>query len=274
MTRHWLIFLILLLPLLALADMIPVPEAETQELASVELTPWQSEEGITRLERSGSKADLFRLANHFEAQHYSMFCGPATAAIVLNALRHGKEGYYTPQDAFRMQQAQTITDHDITLHRFTQSNIFNAEGAKSRAVVMGQLTIDESGNTISDVGFQLRQLAELLRAHGALVTMRSVSSDMTQKEIKTEIVHNLRTPGDYVIINYDRKLLGQEGGGHISPLAAYDAESDSFLIMDVNPARASWTWAPAIDLISAMNTLDTRENRGYLLVQEGLQAVH
>jgi hypothetical protein len=30
-----------------------------------------------------------------------------------------------------------------------------------------------------------------------------------------------------------RKAIGQELGGHISPLAAFDAESDRFLILDV-----------------------------------------
>jgi hypothetical protein len=34
-----------------------------------------------------------------------------------------------------------------------------------------------------------------------------------------------------VIVNYSRVALGQEGASHISPLAAYDAESDSFLVL-------------------------------------------
>jgi hypothetical protein len=34
-----------------------------------------------------------------------------------------------------------------------------------------------------------------------------------------------------VIVNYLRMALGQERGGHISPLAAYDAETDRFLAL-------------------------------------------
>jgi Phytochelatin synthase len=30
------------------------------------------------------------------------------------------------------------------------------------------------------------------------------------------------------------RAIGQEQGGHISPLAAYDAETDRFLILDVS----------------------------------------
>jgi hypothetical protein len=61
--------------------------------------------------------------------------------------------------------------------------------------------------------------------------------------------------------------LGQTGGGHISPLAGYDSSSDRFLIMDVNPNRAPWVWVKSQDLISAMKTFDTEQNRGYLIVK-------
>ena len=47
-----------------------------------------------------------------------------------------------------------------------------------------------------------------------------------------------------------------------------DERSDSFLIMDVNPNRAPWVWVRSDDLIAAMRTFDTVENRGYHLVSE------
>ena len=50
------------------------------------------------------------------------------------------------------------------------------------------------------------------------------------------------------------------------PLGAYDAASDSFLVLDVNPAAAGWVWMPTTALIGAMRTFDTVENRGYVLV--------
>ena len=75
--------------------------------------------------------------------------------------------------------------------------------------------------------------------------------------------------GDYVIVNYDRATLGQTGGGHISPLGAYDQLSDSVLVLDVNPTGHPWVWVEATALFKAMATKDTVENRGYLLVREG-----
>jgi hypothetical protein len=36
-----------------------------------------------------------------------------------------------------------------------------------------------------------------------------------------------------MLVNFYRKSLAEEGGGHFSPLAAYDPPSDQVLIMDV-----------------------------------------
>jgi len=88
------------------------------------------------------------------------------------------------------------------------------------------------------------------------------------EELRREIAANLAAEDDYVLVNYARRPLGQKGGGHISPLGAYDEASDSFLIMDVNPNRAPWVWVKADDLIGAMRTFDTVENRGYLLISD------
>ena len=106
----------------------------------------------------------------------------------------------------------------------------------------------------------------MLRANGAR-TRKVVVADMLPTEaVKADLIGNLRRAGDYVVVNYLRRVVGQSGGGHISPLAAYDAESDSFLVLDVNPAVTGWTWLPASDLIRGMRTYDTVENRGYVLI--------
>ena len=63
--------------------------------------------------------------------------------------------------------------------------------------------------------------------------------------------------------------MGQQTGGHISPLAAYDAEQDRFLILDVARYKYPPVWVTAEDLFNAMNTTDSdNENRtrGYVLI--------
>ena len=62
--------------------------AEDAPTANVvqELIPFSSDEGVARLARSTAKVDFPALANQFEAQSNPAFCGPTSAAIVLNAV--------------------------------------------------------------------------------------------------------------------------------------------------------------------------------------------
>ena len=53
------------------------------------LVAFASEEGLARFAQAVAKVDFPALANQFEAQSNAAFCGPTTAAIVLNALRNG-----------------------------------------------------------------------------------------------------------------------------------------------------------------------------------------
>ncbi|HEX9244106.1 MAG TPA: phytochelatin synthase family protein, partial [Anaeromyxobacter sp.] len=109
-----------------------------------------------------------------------------------------------------------------------------------------------------------------LLKHGLDSQIRVVGEGAEEKKLEAEIVANLATANDYVLVNYQRDALGQKGRGHISPVGAYDEPSDSFLILDVNPNHGNtWVWVPAHALFSAMRTKDTVENRGFLLVREG-----
>jgi len=72
-----------------------------------------------------------------------------------------------------------------------------------------------------------------------------------------------------VIVNYLRKAIGQERGGHISPLAAYDAKADRFLILDVARYKYPPVWVKTSEIFDAMNTTDSdndNKTRGYVLV--------
>ena len=59
-----------------------------------------------------------------------------------------------------------------------------------------------------------------------------------------------------MIVNYLRKALGEQKGGHISPLAAYDAKTDRFLILDVARYKYPPVWVKTADMFAAMNTPD------------------
>ena len=260
----------MVLPLLSGLAFLPgeIHSAERTGQHSVALVEWSSGESVERLARSSHKVDFFPLSNHFVSQDNKIFCGPASSAMVLNALRLGRrEGL--PRDELsiaRDERAWLPEGFNPFLGKYTPNNVLNGR-TKSRLEVLGK-PIEIEGEWMADYGLQLAQLAQVLRAHGLEVTVRVVDANADAETIRREIAANLETGDNYVLVNYARKSLGQNGGGHISPLGAYDETSDSFLIMDVNPNRAPWVWVGSDDLIAAMRTFDTVENRGYLLVSD------
>jgi len=253
----------LMQPALAREESTPVTASVTSQPA---LVAFNSDEGLARLSRSTARRDFAALANQFEAQSNIAFCGPTTVAIVLNAVHAGDKDLPRDRSRLRPEDLQHLGGMvDLTVARFTQDNVIG-KGPKTRAQVLGEPTV-VNGQSTRDPGYQLRQLDELLRAHGLATRLVIVDDKLADKEIRADLADNLRRSGDYVIVNYRRDALGQRGGAHISPLGAYDADSDAFLVMDVNPTSAGWVWVPTPSLIKGMRTLDTIENRGYILVQ-------
>ena len=145
---------------------------------------------------------------------------------------------------------------------------FDDDRTKTRLEVLGKpILID--GDPRSDFGLQLSQLAQVLRSHGLKVVR--CGSWMPARTVLRSGARSPRTSPPRTISCWSTTRAGpsgQKGGGHISPLGAYDESSESFLIMDVNPNRAPWVWVRSDELIAAMRTFDTVENRGYLLVSD------
>lgn len=260
--------IILLLLFILMIFALQSPKGNQTNLPPVTLVEWDSEESMRRLSRSSHKTDFFPLSNHFVSQENKIFCGLASSVIVLNALRLNQRDDL-PQDKQSIEKDERAwlpTGFDPFFGKYTPNNILSDQ-TKKKTEMLGK-PIEINGELKSDYGLQLRQLAQVLQANQLKVTLRIVNEAADAEIIKQEIIENLVTRNDFVLVNYDRKALGQKGGGHISPLGAYDQKSDSFLIMDVNPNKAPWVWVKADDLIGAMRTFDTIENRGYLLVSE------
>jgi hypothetical protein len=68
-------------------------------------------------------------------------------------------------------------------------------------------------------------------------------------------------------VNFDRKTLNQQGAGHFSPIAAYDSESDSVLILDVAKFKYPPFWVNVTDLFNAMNTIDSDSGKSRGLIR-------
>lgn len=237
--------------------------------APAQIILWDSPEGIKRLDQSRAKVDFFPLANAFESQENKIYCGLASSAIVLNALRLNNPDFQKPMSytLAKDEQRYLPTGFNPLFERYTQNNVLLPQ-AKTKSEILGK-PVTINGKEISDYGLQLDQLTSLLKGHKLKVTTRIADNTISDDTIRKELITNLQTAGDYALVNYSRKVLGQGDTGHISPLGAYDKASDSFLVLDVNPNVSKWAWVKADDLITAMRTFDVISNRGYVLVSEG-----
>ena len=103
--------------------------------------------------------------------------------------------------------------------------------------------------------------------HGARVTVAH-AEDWTLETFRNTARVNLGARGDFVLVNYLRARLDQEGSGHISPLAAYDVASDQLLILDTASYKYHPAWVRTADLWAAMDTIDEQAGltRGFLTV--------
>jgi hypothetical protein len=247
------------------------PAARPAATDATALVPFASPESMTRLSRATAKVDFFRLANHFESQQNLGYCGPASSTIVLNALRADDKSVAKPRDPglFPAEYRKNLPPGlDPVFARYTQSTFFDdaTVGVKPRDQFFGK---PKAPGEKPSPGLELRELAGILAAHGLATELRVADDKLDDATLRRELVANLSTPDDYVLVNYFRPTLGQTGGGHISPLGAYDKTSDSFLVLDVNPNGHTWVWVPASLMLAAMRTADVHENRGYVLVREG-----
>ncbi|MCW6510312.1 phytochelatin synthase family protein [Lichenifustis flavocetrariae] len=177
----------------------------------------------------------------FETQKNQAFCGVASMVMVLNAIK---------------APAPTSPEYQ-PFAMFTQENVLNdaTEAILPRAVLLQQgMTLDQLGRLLA-----LHPLTvEVHHAEpGGLDAFRKAAGDY------------LAARDHFVIVNYLRRAIGQERGGHISPLAAYDAKADRFLILDVARYKYPPVWVTTADLFDAMNTTDSdndNKTRGYVLV--------
>ena len=185
-----------------------------------------SPEGQGLLDDADAVADYQRLSESFQQQSLRSYCGVASGTIVLTAL-----GRNVSQEDFFTDEASRV---------------------RSRlSVMLG--------------GMSLPDFAALMNAHGAEVsTMHADTSSL--EEFRAAVERNLSSEDDYLLVNYQREVLGQERVGHISPLAAYDRDSDKVLILDTASYKYPPTWVPMESLFAAMSTIDSAcgKTRGFI----------
>jgi hypothetical protein len=176
--------------------------------------------------------DYAPLARHYQGQKALTYCGVASGVIALNALLgealHSQETFLSP----------------------------------ALATLVEEERVKEEGMTLGELG-------ALLASHGARVTVHhALDGGLDAATFRTIADRNLARRNDFLIVNYLREALGQRSGGHFSPLAAFHAGTDRFLVLDVADFKYAPVWVETELLFSAMATVDAHSgrSRGFLAV--------
>jgi len=200
------------------------------------ITPLTSDSGKLLLSES-IRADFDGIDAHFIAQSNPAYCGPASSAIVLNALGVRVNGRKLGEMTFMTGAASTL-----------------------------------SPQVIRKRGITLEELSIALRAHSAQAQV-FYGDDLELDEFRLLVERNSATDDDYLLVNYLRSAIGQKGGGHISPIAAYHAKTDRILVMDVRRDKFPPIWIGTEHLWRATRTRDpvSGKSRGIAVVSVNSQ---
>lgn len=222
------------------------------DLGVVELISVKSEAGRRMLAECGVTAHA-ALQEHFVGQVALTWCSAASSVIVLNALR-GDQSLDQPRFldlANAVVQAENVgrcgmtleeLGHALRLHG-AQVEVFHAES------------------------YELDHFRAVAESH-ELDHLRAVAESYEYDHFRDVATRNLARPDDFIVVNYLRDVIGQQRGGHFSPLAAYHAASDRFLILDVAAYKYEPVWVRADDLWRAMAAVDSvsGRSRGFMTI--------
>lgn len=196
---------------------------------SEDLIPLIPGEGVDRLLQSRYRDDYWYLSRYYDTQYTNTYCGVASSIMILNALhierpvgeRIGGYRLFIQDEHFFTPEVNTIVTADV----------------------------------VKANGMYIEQLAEALVTFG--VTTEAYWGNMLdENDLRELLKHTLNDPTTFIIADYHRATLGQEGGGHYSPIAAYDEKSDSVLILDVSRYKYPPVWVKLDKFLLSMQVLE------------------
>jgi hypothetical protein len=207
-----------------------------------EMIPLDLAEGEKRLSSTPYNQAFWVLVPHFETQVNQAYCAVASSVMVLNALKIERP----------------LAEQYKGYHYFTQQNFFN--------------TVDPSiakPEQVHKEGMTLDQLAKSLSTGFSVVVEKNYASDLSVDSFREKIKEGVGSKNTLVLLNFNRSVLGEEGKGHWSPIAAYDPKTDSALMLDVAKYKYPPLWISVESLYKAAMSVDSTSgmSRGILLVR-------
>mmetsp|Transcript_10409 Transcript_10409/g.28771 ORF Transcript_10409/g.28771 Transcript_10409/m.28771 type:complete len:477 (-) Transcript_10409:1217-2647(-) len=241
-----------------------------------------SPRGRKRLLRSlaaNAAVPYLALQNHFTNQSDPAYCGITTLLVVLNAfsvdpLRRWKGGwrYFGNEDVLLDQcclDPERVKRIGINLTQFAQFASCQGLNVTLKRPQVEEENVDAT--TASDASYSLQDFrADILNVLTESPPKASASMDDDDDDTTPQNLSSL------LVASYSRSHIGQTGDGHFSPLAAYDAATDSVLILDVARFKYPPYWIDVAQLYHAMTPLDarTQQSRGWFVLEPPTHAYY
>lgn len=234
--------------------------------------------------------DFFLLDAGLDVQINQAYCAVATSAAIINSLRflttfHNNDHvnipvanvykpypYTTQVDIFNQCTHENVIMHTgggkgvdgILTPPFGLSMAQVTELLKCHLNVPSDTTWDESpkeDNFDKENPTRRRRtqatppLAASVKSW-SVQTIHADKSHITLGKVRFDIKNALADPNSHVLVNYDRDIVDQVGGGHWSPIGSYSEKADAFLVLDVAKYKYTAAWVPSERLFDAMATWD------------------
>lgn len=184
--------------------------------------------------------DFWGSLRYFVTQKELSYCAIASSVVVLNSL-----------------DIPAPANPDLYPYQlFNQDNIFTDQVLK----IISPTIVGYQGTTLDE----LNQLLSTFTVN----VERVYASNSGVDKFRSDAIAALKSPNKRLLVNFDRKALQQEGGGHVSPVVAYHEAQDRFLVLDVARYKLPSYWVKSEHLFKAMSGIDDRakRSRGYVIV--------
>lgn len=211
--------------------------------------------------RTRGLRSFYVLTEQHLTQSEPAYCGISTLVLALNALavdpRRAWKGpwrWYEESMLNCCVDLESVKDTGITL------NIFNCLAiCQGLSTELNYATEDQRDESVSLEIF--RQSVQEACVEKPLDDAET-DSENDQNDFQETGVESV------LIVSYSRQALGQTGSGHFSPIAAYDQESDSVLVLDTARFKYGAHWVRLPLLFDAMKPVDpdTGRSRGHILL--------
>jgi hypothetical protein len=183
------------------------------------------------------EADYWTLSEHYFPQATNCGCSAASVTMAVNALRSRID----PEAPVLSNEAVVADD----------------------PAWAAQTAEDGGGVTLADLEQILRASLARFDLDGRVETVAAdaFKAPATIEELRTALARNEASPESVMLAYYNQAVVtgDPDGGLHVSPIGAFNAEEDSVLLMDVD--RECWLpyWTSTETLLTALATPDPKE---------------